>query len=422
MKFKKHILENGLRVILAPIKNNPTVTFSVFVEAGSNYEEKNENGLSHFLEHMCFNGTKTRPTPREVVYDLDKIGAVYNAFTSNEYTGYFAKSAKEHIDIVFDVVSDIYLNSVFPEESLKKEKGVVIEEINMYNDLPQQKVWNIFLNLLYGDTPAGRPILGPKENILAFDRSMIEKYRGNLYKASSTLVVVSGDFVEDQILEKIKKTFKDLRADETRQKSLVVENQDKSGFEKEDRKTDQTHFVLGVRTFSLNDPRSAILNVLNGVLSAGMGSRLFEKMRTELGICYYIRSEVDFYTDHGYLAVSSGVNPGRFEEAIGAVSSEFKKLKNELVNEEELLKVKNYLIGNLELSLETSDQVGGFLAVQEILKKEIQTPEEIAEKIKAVTAEDIKKLAGEIFSSNNINLVVIGDGAQEDKIRKLLEI
>lgn len=210
MKFKKKTLKNGLRIITVPVKGNPSVTVLVMVSTGSNYETKEENGLSHFLEHMCFKGTPTRKTALDISLEVDSLGAENNAFTNNEYTGYYAKAEKKHFKKLLNIVSDIYLNPTIPTEELEKERGVILQEISMYEDLPQRKVQEVFDELLYGDTPAGRSILGPKENIKRFTREDFLKYKSKHYVAEGTVVVVAGDVSDKQVEEEVSKLFKSI--------------------------------------------------------------------------------------------------------------------------------------------------------------------------------------------------------------------
>ena len=205
MKFNKTILKNGLRVITVPMKDNPTVTVLMMVEAGSKYETKEINGLSHFLEHMCFKGTTKRPKAIDISQELDTVGAQYNAFTSQEYTGYYAKADFKHLDLLLDVVSDMYLNPIFEDKEIEKEKGVIIEEINMYEDLPHRKVQEIFMKLLYGDQPAGWDIAGTKDNIKNIKRSDFLDYRRKHYVPSATTLVVAGRFDEKKVSPIFKK-------------------------------------------------------------------------------------------------------------------------------------------------------------------------------------------------------------------------
>lgn len=420
MNYNKTILKNGLRVITVPMADNPTVTVLVLVEAGSSYETKEINGLSHFLEHMCFKGTKKRPKAIDISHELDSIGAQYNAFTSNEWTGYFGKAAARHAPLLIDIVSDIYLNSTLPEAEMEKEKGVIIEEINMYNDLPQKKVWDLFTRLLYGDQPAGWDVAGTKENVAKMKRSDFLSYRDKFYTAPETTVVVSGNFNEKDILRLVEHSFKDCPEKNGGGKLKVVETQNTPAVFLENKKTDQTHFVLGVRTFDAYDERNAILKVLAGVLGGGMSSRLFQTMREELGICYYVNASADSFTDHGLFAVAAGVKNDRLEEAIKEVLKELSVLKTKLVSEKELAKVKEYLIGNMYLGLESSDSLADFYGSQEIIKKPLKKPEEIVKEINFVTAKQIRKLATEIFIDKNLNLALIGSPKDQNDLKSIL--
>ncbi|MBA3550758.1 insulinase family protein, partial [Patescibacteria group bacterium] len=249
MKYKKKVLENGLRVITVQMKDNPTVTVLVMVEAGSEYETKEKNGISHFLEHMCFKGTVKRPTALLISKELDSIGAHYNAFTSDEYTGYYAKSAPKHIYKILDVVSDLYLNQVFDEKEIEKEKGVIIEEINMYRDLPHRHVQELFLTLLYGDQPAGWSIAGTKDTVQAMKRDDFVEYRQMHYTPEATTVIIAGNFDEKILYKDIIKTFGYLPRSRKDKKPKIKEAQVEPALLVEDRKTDQAHVVLGVRGY-----------------------------------------------------------------------------------------------------------------------------------------------------------------------------
>src|SRR5258708_5173138 len=347
MKFSKKVLHNGLRVVTIPMKDNPTATVLVLVEAGSKYESKEVNGISHFLEHMCFKGTIKRPKAIDISKELDTLGSQYNAFTSQEYTGYYAKSDAKHFKQIFDIVSDIYLNSTFPEPEIQKEKGVIIEEINMYEDMPSRHVQDLFMKLLYGDQPAGWNIAGEKENILNMKRDDFVAYQKLHYLPEATLIVVTGKVTEAAAMREVKKVFGKVKRGQKVQKIKTKEKQTKPQVLTHFKKTDQTHFVLGVRTYDIFDDNNAGLSVLGGILGGGMSSRLFQKLREEMGVGYYVRAYNDAYTDHGFFQISAGVDNKRIDEVIEAVLYECRRLKNEEVIEEELNKVKEFLIGNI---------------------------------------------------------------------------
>ncbi len=421
MKFSKKVLHNGLRVITVPMKDNPTVTVLVLVEAGSKYEEKKVNGISHFLEHMCFKGTTKRPKAVDISKELDALGSQYNAFTAQEYTGYYAKSDARHFKQIFDIVSDVYLNSTFPNAEMEREKGVIIEEINMYEDMPNRHVQDLMMKLLYGDTPAGWNIAGTKENILNMKRDDFVSYKNSHYLPEATVLAVAGKVTEKEVMSEVNKIFGIVKRGKKGSKIKVKEIQKKPEALVKFKETDQTHFVLGVRTYGLFNKKSAVLSVLGGVLGGGMSSRLFVKLREEMGVGYYVRAYNDAYTDHGFFQISAGVDNKRIDEVIYAVLEECRKLKKFKVTPEELNKVKECLIGNMKLTLESSDDIANFHGGQELLKREILTAEEKAKEIRKVTASQIQAMAKDIFKNEKLNLALIGPFKEKEKFLKMLK-
>ncbi|MDR3519394.1 MAG: pitrilysin family protein [Candidatus Pacebacteria bacterium] len=421
MKFSKKVLKNGLRVVTIPMKDNPTATVLVLVEAGSKYETKEVNGISHFLEHMCFKGTIKRPKAIDISKELDALGSQYNAFTAQEYTGYYAKSDAKHFKKIFDVVSDIYLNSTFPEAEMQKEKGVIIEEINMYEDMPQRHVQDLLMKLLYGDQPAGWNIAGEKKNILEMKRDDFVTYKASHYLPEATVLIVSGAVTEREVMNEVNKIFGKVPRGKKDGKLKIKENQKHPEVLIKFKETDQTHFVLGVRSFGLVNKNNAILTVLGCILGGGMSSRLFQKLREEMGVGYYVRAYNDAYTDHGFFQISAGVDNKRIEEVIEAVLFECNKLKIELVSVDELNKVKEYLVGNMKLSLESSDDIANFYGGQELLKRELKNAEEKAKEIRKVTASQIQNLAKKIFKNEKLNLALIGPFKDKSNFIKMLK-
>jgi predicted Zn-dependent peptidase len=421
MKFSKKVLKNGLRVVMIPMKDNPTATVLVLVEAGSKYETKKVNGISHFLEHMCFKGTVKRPKAIDISRELDALGSQYNAFTAQEYTGYYAKSDARHFGKIFDIISDIYLNSTFPEVEMEKEKGVIIEEINMYEDMPQRHVQDLLMELLYGNQPAGWNIAGDKENILKMKRDDFVNYKKAHYLPEATVLIVAGAVTEREVMDEANKIFGKIGRGKKKGKLKVKEIQKKPAVLVKFKETDQTHFVLGVRSYGLFNKNNSVLSVLGCVLGGGMSSRLFQKLREEMGVGYYVRAFNDVYTDHGFFQISAGVDNKRIDEVLKAVLAECNKLKTEKIEEDELNKVKEYLIGNMKLSLESSDDIANFYGGQELLKHELKNLEEKALEIRKVTVGQIQALAKEIFKNEKLNLALIGPFKDASKFQKILK-
>lgn len=422
MKFIKKVLNNGLKVLIVPMKDNPTVTVLTLVSTGSKYEVKKLNGISHFLEHMCFKGTLRRPKGIDISRELDSLGSQYNAFTGQEYTGYYAKGDAKHFKKILDIISDIYLNSIFPEAEIEKEKGVIIEEINMYEDMPHRHVQDLMMRLLYGDQPAGWNIAGEKENILKMKRDDFVNYHKAHYVPNATTLVIAGKVKEVEVVKEVEKVFGKIKKSKKEKKQKVIEKQNKPEVLLKHKETDQTHFVLGFRTFDLFNKKNITLAVLSGVLGAGMSSRLFIKLREEMGVGYYVRAYNDAYTDHGFFQVSAGVDNKRIHEVLGAVLEELKKIKTELVSEEELEKVKQCLIGNMKLSLESSDDIANFFGMQELLKNKVMSLDDKIEEIKKVKAIDIQRIAKEIFVNEKMNLALVGPFKENKDFIKLLKV
>jgi predicted Zn-dependent peptidase len=420
MQYKKTTLPNGLRIITVPTPGNPAATVLVMVETGSNYEKKHENGLSHFLEHMVFKGTLDRPTSSIVHRELDGLGAQSNAFTGEEFTGYYAKAEKQHWKKCLDIISDMYLNPIFPEAEIEKERGVIIQEIGMYEDQPQAYVWNVVSKLLYGDTPAGRPIIGPRENIKKFSRNDFVKYRDAHYVAGKTVIVVAGDISLAEIKKEVLKVFKNIPIKKRVTKEKTKDIQKAPALLVHQKETDQMHIILTFRSFSSKDKRGPASSLLAAILGGGFSSRLFEKLRDEMGVCYYVRASSDRSTDHGSFSISAGIDPLRLEEVVKTIIEECKKLTEELVTGVDLKRTKDFVAGNLYLSLETTDSLAEFFVAQEILKGEIITPKELEKSVRAVTAKDIQKVAKEIFKNEKMNLAIVGKVGDEKALKKTL--
>ena len=321
---------------------------------------------------------------------------------------------------MLDIVSDIYLNTIFKKEDLAKEKGVIIEEINMYEDKPEAMVGELFDTEMHGNQPAGRPIIGSKQSVNAFTVEDLYNYRTKHYVAEATTVIVSGQFDEEKVRGVIKDLFKDasgsrkLGKDRTKitYKGIRVAHKHKD--------TDQAHIILGLRSFPYKDKRNRTVGIIRGILSGGMSSRLFHRLREELGICYYVRAINSPSTDHGEFGVASGVDPKRIDIAVAAIMDEFKKLKTDLISEEELKKVKTSLISKMYMSLETSDDVLDYFSNRSTFYDDLKMPSEIEKEVWAVTAEEVRKMAKELFTSKDILLAVVSKKIDQNKLKKVL--
>lgn len=420
--FHKTTLKNGLRIITVPQKNTQAVTVLILVGTGSKYEKKEISGISHFLEHMYFKGTKKRPSSIGVAETLDRVGGIYNAFTSEEFTGYFAKVEFSHFELALDWVSDIFLNSTLPEKEVEKEKRIIAEEINMRYDHPIEYVQILWPKLLYGDQPAGWDVAGSKESINNVSREKLINYLKNQYTASNTIISIAGRINESLAIQKSKKYFSGINAKKPLSKAKVAECQEKPSLLLQEKQTDQTHICLGVRGYNIFHPQRYTQELLSVILGEMMSSRLFIEVREKLGLAYYIRTDAQADSDTGFLVTQAGLDNSRVEKGIITIMKEYKKISQKKVSKAELLKAKDNIRGRMTLLLESSDAQASFCATQELSENRILTQKEIFAKIDKVTENDILKVAKDIFQPKNLNLVVLGPFEDKEKFEKLLKL
>lgn len=419
--FQKKTLGNGLRVIVAPMKSTQAATVLVLVNAGSRYETKEINGLSHFLEHMFFKGTKSRPSALEISKEINGVGGINNAFTSVEHAGYWVEVPAEHVEISFDILADMLKNSLFAQEEIDRERGVILEELRMYLDTPMQYVDDVAQELLFGDQPLGWPTIGKEEVLAKLNRPDFIQYFNQRYRSKNMVLVAAGNIDEQKALALAKKYFADI-PERAAEKFLPVKiNQSKAAVKLHYKKTDQAHLVLSVRTFPRQDERRWALSLLATILGGNMSSRLFIQVRERRGLAYYIKCEPWELSDAGVMSVSAGLRLGAEKEAIEVILQEFAKLKEEPVSEDELKRAKEYIKGTMALKLESSMSVADFLGEQELLDNKIFNVEEIKSKLEAVTAGDIQKLAKEIFVEKGLNLAMVAPYKDENEYLKVLK-
>lgn len=408
MKILRKTLSSGLRVILVPQKDAVTVTALVLIGTGSHQESKRQGGLSHFLEHVCFKGTPTRPTAKLINEQFEQIGAIANAFTAEEYTGYYAKSHPRHSATLIDMVGDIVINATLPADEIEKEKGVIIEEINMYEDMPQAKVLESLSTLLYGDTPAGRAIIGTKDTVRSFSRTDIQRYKTAHYTSKNTVVAVVGAFDAAAILQTIKHTFRTLPKGEAVAPVAVRAKINTPAVAAIVKPIDQTHIAIGFPSVPLGHKDGTAVSLLATILGGGMSSQLFHLLREELGVAYYVRAEHEPHSTYGELTITAGVDTKRLSEVLAAIMHVLKERTVELVSLTELSKAREFSLGMLGMGLETTDSVAGFCATQLLLTSKIKTPDIVARDFMKVTPADIKRVATTIFTQKGMRLSIVG--------------
>ena len=426
MNYTRKVLSNGLRVIAIPMPSLESATVLVMAGAGSRYETAKNSGISHFLEHMAFKGTEKRPTAMHISSLIDGMGGEFNAFTGKETTGYYIKSSKDRVETSLDVLSDMLLNSKFDQKEIDKEKGVIIEEINLYEDMPARKLGDLYEQLLYGDTPMGWDIAGNKDVIMSINRDDFMAYLAELYSASNLTVVVAGGIDADETFEQVEKYFGGMKTFATKKHEALTESQDKPAVLVKQKQTEQIHIALGFRTVSIGSPKRYPLSVLSAILGGGMSSRLFHEVRESRGLAYYVRTSSDEYADAGTIVSTAGIDPKRVLEAIEVIVAEYARVsKGEMaLTDEELTKAKEFLKGHLVLDLEDSRSVSGFYAHQELLEEKIENPDDVIAEIDKITKEDVEAVGQEFFKEQTLNLALIGNYKEEDrqKLEDLLKL
>ncbi|MCI5051295.1 MAG: insulinase family protein [Candidatus Pacebacteria bacterium] len=410
-KPKIKTLPNGLRIIALP-HSGKSVLVEVLVKTGSQYETKEMNGISHFLEHMCFKGTDNR-SGREIMHFLDGLGCRTNAFTDDEITGYHVKSARRYWKKTLAVALDIFQNPSFPQPEIEREKGVIIGEINMYNDDPSSVAADTFDEILYGDQPAGRTILGPKENILKFNQEDFVQYHQKYYIPENTVVIVAGDILAKEIFQTVAEKFSDTtKSSKTKKKKTKITK--KSAIKVITKKTEQSHLVLGFPTVGNNHKDYPALSFLAVALGGGMSSRLFEKVREELGAGYYISAYHYMHTDSGSLRISSGLDSNRVSEVLSHVVGILVDIKENGISEKELKKTQKYLTGNLIMSMESTSAQSHFYGYRLLQERPLVSLKELIKEINAVTAADIKRVTRKYCKNELLHLAIVGPHAQKE--------
>lgn len=424
--YEKITLKNGLRVIFAPIKGAQTTSILTLFKVGSRYETKKLSGASHFIEHLMFKGTEKRPSTLDITRELDGFGAHYNAFTAKDHTGYYVKINSKHTDLAFDILSDILRNSKFDKKEMEREKRVILEEINMYEDNPLMYIDDLLEEIMFKGNTLAWHIIGSKKSVKEMDRKEVLKYYKKFYSPKNFVLCVAGH-VDEKVKKEMKKYFGEYKAGKYQPESFEEfrAGSEKSGKPKINLKykeTGQVQAALGFPAYSYSDPRIYPLYLLSAILGGNMSSRLFVSVREKEGLAYFIRSSLDLYEDTGALIIQAGLDKSRLAEALKIILKELKKIKEKGVSKEELKRAKDFIEGKTTLQLEDSIHVAEWFGKQELLTDEILTPQEKFDKIFAVKEKDIKEVAGDILKTAKINLALIGPFKSGEKFLKLLKI
>jgi predicted Zn-dependent peptidase len=419
MRYERETLPNGLRVLTAPMPYVQSVTCFVMLAAGSRYETADTAGIAHFAEHMFFKGTERRPTARDIAGEIDAIGGEFNAFTSKEYTGYYVKCAAEHRDVALDVLVDMLRHSKFDPEEIEREKGVIVEEMNMYFDTPRDYIGGVYESLLYGEQPLGRDIIGRKETVRAATQDTFREYLGHWYRPSRMVVGLGGNIGEDlsQGLADLLGDLEDLPGADGAEPVQPAANARVKVHTKD---SDQAHLILGAPSYPLGHPDRYALTLLATVLGGGMSSRLFTEVRERRGLGYYVFGVNHSYTDTGSLYAQAGVDIARIDDAVTTIAAELGRIADERVPADELEKARNFARGRFVLQLESPQGTISFGLRREVLEGGAVEPDEVLAGLEAVTAEDVQRVAQDVIGDDRLRLAVIGPFDDADRFEKLL--
>jgi predicted Zn-dependent peptidase len=417
--FQRDTLDNGLRVLTADLPHAQSVAVMVMLAAGSRYETAETSGIAHFAEHMFFKGTERRPSARQIAGEIDAIGGEFNAFTGKENTTYYVKCAAEHRDVALDVLVDMLRHSRFVDEEIEREKGVIVEEMNMYYDTPRDFIGGVYEQLLWGDQPLGWDIIGRKETIRDATRDTFMGYLDRWYKPSRMVLGVAGR-IGDGLLERAQELLGDLADAETGEPEPAAPYAN-GRVSVSTKQSEQAHVSLGVLSRPIDHPDRYPLQLLATALGGGMSSRLFSEVRERRGLAYYVYGLNHSYTDAGTLYAQAGVDISRIDEAVSTIAAELRKIAAEPLPADELEKARNFAKGRFVLQLESPQGLMMFGLRREVLERRLPDPEEVVRGLDAVTSDDVARVASELIASDRLRLAVIGPFDDAARFEQLLD-
>lgn len=416
--FKKTVLPNGVRIITEEIDYVRSVSVGLWVGAGSRDEREGYEGISHFIEHMLFKGTKNR-TARELAESLESVGGQLNAFTTKEYTCFYAKVLDEDMDLANDVLSDMFFNSLFDEKEIEKEKKVVIEEIKMYEDSPDELIHDLFSEYVWNDHPLGKPILGTEESIHGLSREKIMDYLGHHYAPENLVIAVAGKIDHEDIIKKLAPIYGEFKRGGIRILEGTPKGQTIHRYNTKD--TEQMHLVMGVPGLGQDDEDIYPMHIINNVLGGGLSSRLFQEVREQRGLAYSVYSYHSTYVDSGMFAIYAGTTPDNTQEVVECILAELQKMKNEGITADELAKTVAQVKGSLYLGLESVSNRMSRLGKTELSYNRVISPEEMVEKLEKVTLEDVKRVMNRLWVKDKFSLVMMGPAGHAVDLERLFQ-
>ncbi len=419
--YQKSTLDNGLRILTSTMPYTRSVSVSFFIGTGSRYENDAQAGISHFIEHLCFRGTARRPTAKDISTAIEGVGGILNGGTDKELTVYWCKVASPHLEIALDVLVDMLINSRFSPDDIEKERQIIIEEINMSNDSPSQRVGMLIDELLWPGHPLGRDIAGSRDSVSSISRELMLDYLNEHYQPDNCVLAAAGDIQHEEMVNLVNQALAKWTGRQSKTGYLAYEEKQFPRLRIENRELEQVHLCLALPGLPLLHPKRFAVDLLNVILGDGMSSRLFTNIRDKLGLAYSISSYVDHFLDTGAIIIAAGVDTKNLDVAIKAIIEELANLK-EIVPETELNKAREFSKGRLLLRMEDSRSVAGWMGGQELLTNRILTVDEVVSIIDGVTTEEIKQLADELLLGEKLRLATVGPVSPDAPLDELLKL
>ncbi len=415
--YEQYKLSNGAEVFLVPLKDAQSVTTLIMYPVGSRYESQKLNGVSHYIEHLMFKGTKKRPSTLKLTSEIDRLGAEYNAFTSKEYTGYYIKTAAKYLPTSLEILSDMLFNSLFDPKEMEREKNVIVEEIRMYHDNPLMHIDTLAESIMFDGSPLGWDIAGTAKHVLSYQRDDVLQYRDKYYQPSNMKIVIAGAIGTDahELIEtffgphtdqhKPQHTYKPVQYGSTaKSKRLVIDS----------KPTNQVQMMIGFPGFTHTDKRLPAQSVMNTILGGSMSSRLFIQIRERRGLAYMVRSGAEEFRDGGYAFVRAGLEAKNINKALSVIQSEIEKMVEKGVTPRELEDAKTHIRGSFTLDLEDSSTQANYYARELLFQPKVETPEEILARVDLVTREEVQAVAKKLLNWNQARVAIIGNVEAED--------
>lgn len=416
--YKSYKLDNGIQVVTEKIPHFRSISIGLWFRAGSVYEKDNQNGLSHFIEHLLFKGTEKR-TAKDIAQTLEAVGGQLNAFTAKECTCFYSKVIDEHLELALELLSDMVLNSIFDKDEMNKEKGVVLEEISMYEDSPDDVVHELLSNKYFGSHPLGQPILGTSENVIGFTREGIQQYFDEFYTPENLVISIAGNFVDEELNGLLQKYFGHWSKPKLSYTQPSMAPSNKGVFYRY-KDIEQTHICIGYPGLPLGNEKLYALMIFNNIFGGGMSSRLFQRIREDNGLAYSVYSYPSSYVSGGLFTIYAGMKSSQTSKVVSLISKELSSVLNRGISQDEFYMAKEQLKGNYILGLESTGSRMTAIGKNQLLLGRTLTPDEVIQKIDNVVLDEIYEVLDTVFTEDNVTVALVSREDLTDEVSAII--